>query len=238
MSQSRRSNSQPGGGRGHLLLSAVVLIVFAGCESGFGNRREGDPLVGIHSGPKAVAEAGGTSNPPAQPAAGPIPAMPSSYTTPGTAPVAGGETATSEDARNLRLTTDTVSPTSPSSTGAVRGTAPGIIVGNPEPALPNNTSNLARPPASGGVATPSPAPPPPGGAAANIRTYEEAQQFLKQHGVNWQRLSGDEGEWKFACGIPNPSNPRVNRTYQTSKAFPDYLSAIRDVIAGIEQESR
>jgi hypothetical protein len=94
------------------------------------------------------------------------------------------------------------------------------------------------PPTSGGLGTPTPAPPPPGGGAANIRTYEDAQLFLKQHAVNWQRLSGDEGEWKFACGIPNPSNPRINTTYQTSRSFPDYLSAIREVIAEIEQKAR
>jgi hypothetical protein len=91
---------------------------------------------------------------------------------------------------------------------------------------------------SGGLGTPAPAPPPPGGTAANIRSYEDAQLFLKQHAVNWQKLSVDEGEWKFACGIPNPSNPRVNTNYQTDKPFPDYLSAIRAVIVQIEQASR
>jgi hypothetical protein len=165
--------------------------------------------------------------------------MPPSYTTPGTVPVAGGETGTSENPRDLRMTTDTVSPVSAPSTGAVRGTAPGITVGNPEPAVAGTTSNLAAPPVSGNLGMPTaPPPPPPGGVAANIRTYEDAQQFLKQHRVNWQRLSDEEGEWKFACGIPNPENPRINRNFVTEKPFPDPLSAIRAVVADIEKASR
>jgi hypothetical protein len=213
----------------------VVLIALAGCESGFGSRQQqGDPMLGIHSQPTPVPASGSANNPSAQASSGTIPPLPSSYTTPGTAPVAGGETGTAENARDLRMTTETVAPASQPSTGAARGVAPGVTVGNPEPANPGSTSNLVTPPTSG-VSMPPTTPPPPAGSAGTIRTYEDAQRFLKQHGVNWQRLSGDDGEWKFACGIPNPSNPHVNKTYQTSKPFPDYLSAIRAVITEIEQ---
>jgi hypothetical protein len=236
--QSGRSNTRPSGGRGRLLLSAVVLIVLAGCESGFGSKREGDPLVGIHGSPAPVPVTGTTNNPTAKASAGPIPQLPASYNAPGTAPMAGGDTATSENARDLRMTTDTVTPASLPSAGAARGVAPGVTVGNPEPAQPGTTSNLATPPVVGGLGTAASAPPPPGGGAANIRTYEDAKRFLDQHGVNWQKLSGDEGEWKFACGIPNPSNPHINKNYETKKPFPDYLSAMRAVIAQIEETPR
>jgi hypothetical protein len=77
--------------------------------------------------------------------------------------------------------------------------------------------------------------PPVSGSAANLRTYEDAQQFLQQLHVSWQRLDMEDGQWKFECGVPNPSNPRLNRHYATSKAFPDPLSAIREVIAQIEK---
>lgn len=235
MGQSRRSQFQPIGGRRCLLLLAVVLIASAGCESGFGSRQQGDPLVGIHSSPTPLPSPGTASNPAPQASAGPIPPLPPSYTTPGTAPVAGGETAAPETGRDLRMTTDTVSPASLPATGAARGAAPGVMVGNPEPAPSSTTSNLTAPPTIAVPGTPTTAPLQPVVTAANIGTYEDAQRFLKQQGVNWQRLSGDEGEWKFACGIPNPSNPRVNKTFQTSRPFPDYLSAIREVISEIEK---
>jgi hypothetical protein len=46
----------------------------------------------------------------------------------------------------------------------------------------------------------------------------------------------DEGQWKFECGVPNPSNPAVNRHYATTKGSPDPVSAIREVIAQIEKD--
>ncbi|HTU92519.1 MAG TPA: hypothetical protein VMF69_20730 [Gemmataceae bacterium] len=167
--------------------------------------------------------------------------MPSSYTAAGTVPVASGETATPENPREIRMAGDTLPPASVPSAGAARGAAPAVSVGNPEPAASGTAANLVPTPISGGLGMPTPvpvpalAPSPAGESAANIRTYEDAQRFLKQHGVTWQRMSGDGDEWQFTCGIPNPSNPRVNKTYQTSKPFPDLLSAMRAVITQIEQ---
>jgi hypothetical protein len=228
------------------LYPCLLVFLIVGCESSFGTRLQGDPLLGIHASPKPPAGANPPSNAVAQPSSGPIPALPATYTAPSTAAIASGETATSENPRELRITGEAISPASPSPggggeerTGAVRGAAPAVNIGNPEPAAPVGvTANSATVPVSRGLGTPTPASPPIGGAAANIRTYEDAQQFLKQHGVTWQRMSQDEGEWKFACGIPNPSNPRVNKTYQTSRSFPDLLSAMQAVIAQIEQTPR
>jgi hypothetical protein len=210
----------------------ALVCLAAGCESNFGVRQQGDPLLGIHAAPRQLEPSTPPSNATAQATSGPIPPMPSSYTATGTAPVAGGETATPENPRNLRMAGDTLAPPppSPSLTGgngagaaAARGASPSVNVGNPEPVPPvGTTANLAT---SSGSSV----------SAANIRTYEDAQQFLKQHHVTWQRMSQDDGEWKFACGIPNPSNPHVNKTYQTNRPFPDLLSAMRAVIAQIEQ---
>jgi hypothetical protein len=212
----------------------LVCLVF-GCESGLGSQVQGDPFMGVRAAPKATQTVGVPNNPPIQPASGPIPAMPSSNSAPGTAPIAGGETATPESSREMRIPGDPVSPASLPSAGAARGAAPAVNIGNPEPAQTGTTANLPMTPASAGLGMPAPAPAPTGGTADNIRTYEDAQRILKQHGVSWQRMSGEGDDWNFSCGIPNPSNPHINRTYQTSRPFPDLLSAMRAVIAQIEQ---
>ncbi len=207
------------------ILPLALVCIAVGCESGFGSKQLSDPLLGVNPSPKPVASAS-TPNSTAtvQATSGPLPPMPSSYTAPGTAPVAGGETATPENPRPLRMAADTGSPAPVQTTGAARGAAPAVTVGNPEVAPAGNTANFTKP------QTPTPS-----GSAANIRTYEEAQQFLKQQRVSWQRLDMEDGQWKFECGIPNPSNPRMNRHFATSRAFPDPLSAMREVITQIEK---
>jgi hypothetical protein len=194
-------------------------------------------MLGIQTPPAPVPAPGApsTGNPTAQASSGPIPPLPSTYASTGTVPVAGGETATPDKPRDLRMTGDTSSTATLPAGGAARGAAPGIVVGNPEPTPSGAVSNLANPSASGGIGVPSALPAAPSGSAADIRTYEDAQRYLKQKGVNWQSLKGDEGRWSFSCGIPNPSNPHMNKTYRTRREFPDYLSAIREVIAEIEQ---
>lgn len=212
----------------------LFICLAIGCESGWSSRQQSDPLLGIQSTPKPIGAPSAPSNPTVQASSGPIPPMPASYTAAGTTAVAGGEMATPENPREIRMTGDTISPTSLPS-AAARGAAPAVNIGNPEPASVGANTALAPTPVSGGPGTPAPASPSSSGSAGDIRTYEDAQRFLKQHGVTWQRMSGDGDEWKFACGIPNPSNPHINKTYQTSKPFPDLLSAMRAVIAQIEQ---
>lgn len=238
MEPSRRSRPQPRSGRGHRLLWVAALLALAGCESGFGSRLKNDPMLGISTPPAPVPAPTAPSTSPALASSGPLPPLPATYTTPGTVAVAGGETATPENPHNLRITGDPVAPASVPGTGAVRGTAPGVTVGHPEPTQVGAVSKLAAPPNSGGLGATPPTSATLSASAANIQTYEDAQRYLKQHGVNWQRLSGDEGEWKYSCGIPNASNPHLSRTYQTKRAFPDPLSAIRAVIGEIEQTPR
>jgi len=216
------------------IFSLALVCLAVGCESGFGSKQLGDPLLGINAAPKPLASSSTPSNTTTvQATSGPVPPLPSTYTSPGPAPMAGGEMATLENPRPLRMAGDTVSPAPPYSPllggseggpGAARGAAPAVTVGNPEPAPASTTANMTKPPV-----------PLPTGSAANIRTYEEAQQFLKQQRVSWQRLDMEDGQWKFECGVPNLGNPRMNRHYATSRAFPDPLSAIREVITQIEK---
>lgn len=222
--QSRRRSIRPIGGRG-LLLPFVALLGLAGCDT-FGSRLPNDPFMGVHTPPSPTPVPAPGNVPGSEVAATPpqVPPLPSSYTALGTAPVAGGETATPEGGRDLRI---------PNS--AVRGAAPNITVGNPEPATSGATTHLV--PMSGATPVPVPAPAQVAGSSAAIRNFEDAEQFLKQHNVNWQRLElEDDGGWKFQCSAPNPSNPRMNRTYTTNKPFPDPLSAMRAIVSQIEQQ--
>ncbi len=113
-------------------------------------------------------------------------------------------------------------------------------MGNPEPAATDSTSRSAPVPVANGalqqlgVSTPVPTFV---GTAANIKTFDEAQQFLKQRGVSWQRLDMEEdGRWKFECSLRKSAN--VNSHYVPDTSFPDPLSAIRAVIAKIEKDAR
>jgi hypothetical protein len=220
------------------LSGCVLLCVAMGCES-FGSRLRNDPFYGVQNAAAPVP----APNPPgdapqAQASANRVPPLPASISAPGTVPMASGESATPEKGSGLRMANDPVSPVSMSSTGAARGLAP-VTVGKPEPAPIGTTANLTTPAAeSGGLGAPTPAPPAAGSTASSIRTFDDAQRWLKQKGVNWQYLSGEENQWKFQCGIPNPSTPNVNKTYQTDKPFPDPLSAMLAIIAEIDKAPR
>ncbi len=208
------------------LSPCLLVCVAVGCESGFGSKQLGDPMLGISSSPKppVTAPSAPSNTAVTQATSGPLPPLPSTYSAPGTAPMASGETATPENPRALRMTADAAAPVTGQAAGAARGAAPAVTVGNPEVAPAAATANFTKTPT-----------PPISGPVANLRTYEEAQQFLQQRHVSWQRLDMEDGQWKFECGVPNPSNPRMNRHYATSRAFPDPLSAMREVIAQIEK---
>lgn len=219
----------------------VALIGLIGCETGFGSRHPLDPMLGIHAPPTPAAGPAAPANPPPtqSAAAGGTPPLPASYEAPGPAAVAAGETATPENGRHLRIADTPNPPTNWPKNGAARGAAPSsVTVGNPVPAGNRPPAPpRAVPPSAAvqpiGVSTPAQPSP---AAAAPVRSFEDAQRFLQQHGVNWQRLeTEDNGRWKFTCSIPNPHNPRMNRTYETSRPFPDALSAIRAVIQKIEE---
>jgi hypothetical protein len=69
-----------------------------------------------------------------------------------------------------------------------------------------------------------------------ITTLEQAQTELAARGVLWQRwdASGDTGEWKFTCSVPNPKNPNLHRTHEARAR--DQLTAVRVVLEQIDRE--
>jgi hypothetical protein len=122
-----------------------------------------------------------------------------------------------------------------SSGGAARGVAPGTVqVDGPIPMSESTSKTMSAPIACAGMRPTdgAVAPPSPGG----IATFEQAQQCLKQRGVEWQLLEVDQGQWKFQCSVPIPGQKGMNRRYETKATDP--LNAIRAVIEKIDQEQR
>ena len=212
--------------------SALVLLILAGCE---GNHLlQSDPFFGPQAAPKPVAPAGGGAA--AQTAGGAIPPLPGSISVPNQAALAGGTTQAPDDPRRMRIDAPPVVPVS-SPAGAARGVAPGNVqVESPIP-IPDSTSNRAPVPiAQGGLqqtgaAGSSVAPPAP---AAGTMTFEQAQQILNQHGVEWQRWEKDRGQWKFQCSRPIPGRTNINTTYESKASDP--LSAVLAAIKKIEED--
>jgi hypothetical protein len=249
---SRRRRASPGVWRTSLLLGAVALSALAGCESDYG-AKQGDPFVGIHGQPIPAAPtpaASGGSTGGTQTAGGGVPPIPGTHSLNSQAALAGGTLPAPENPRSdLRMDVTPIVPTG--STGsAARGAAPSNVqVGGPEP-VPETTSRLTpianaggggAPQPGGAVTTgaPMPAAPVPLARSASSMTFEEAQQYLKQRGVIWQRLEtwGDQGQWKFRCSVPLPGTTGLNRTYETeSPGAADPLTAMRTVIDKIEKD--
>jgi hypothetical protein len=129
--------------------------------------------------------------------------------------------------------------------GTARGVAPGGgVLEAPQP-VSESTSNLPPvAPAEANLQRTAASVPAIAASSASSTaalTFEQAQQILKQYGVTWQRLEtwGDQGQWKFRCSIPNPSNPSVNRWFETTKPLPnDPLTAVRAVIDQLQKEQR
>jgi hypothetical protein len=109
---------------------------------------------------------------------------------------------------------------------STQGTGNGAVLRQPEVGV--------QPVAQQTPAPNSPATPPPRGSG--IANYEQAQGQLAARGVIWQRLetSGDNGEWRFSCSLPNPNNPRLRRTYEGRAR--DFLSAIQAVLDQIDRD--
>jgi hypothetical protein len=99
----------------------------------------------------------------------------------------------------------------------------------------------------------TPAPPAPGvtlaggpqpalaGGPVTLETanFEQLQAMLAARNVTWQRLevSGEGGEWKFSCAIPNRQNPSMRRNYEARAVGPYGLPAIRAAILEIDRAS-
>ena len=105
-------------------------------------------------------------------------------------------------------------------------TDPGVKVLAPRP-----VASTAQP-ITAAAATTVPASAP---GAVGESTYEQLQQQLQARGVVWQQLktSVEKGEWFFACAIPDPNSPGVQRHYEARAVGPFGLAAIRAVLSDI-----
>jgi hypothetical protein len=246
MNKSSSPNTRPAARRSVLLLPAVVATVLAGCTGDYGFK--GDPFLGGQAVSRAPLQytPGNSGGQTTQTAAGEVPPLPATHSLTSPAALASGTTPTPENPRDLRISGGTsVVPASMAGSGTARGAAPGGgVLEAPQP-VPETTSNL--PPAASPdanfqrTAASSPAIAASSASATAVMTFEQAQQILKQYGVTWQRLEtwGDQGQWKFRCSIPNPSNPSVNRWFETTKPLPyDPLTAVRAVIDQLHKEQR
>jgi hypothetical protein len=214
-------------------LPVVALLPLAGCESGFGARQSGDPLVGIHAPPMPAQSTGGSAAS-TQTATNTPPSLPASISVPNQAALASGTKQTPDNPRDLRIATPPVVPVS-SPGGAASGN---VRVDEPVPIPETTSKTMSAPTASTGMPpTGGAAVPPPPGASM---TFEEARQYLERRGAVWQRLeTRGEGQWAFQCSLPIPGQKNLNRTYETQAPLPrDPLSAIRAVIDKIEKDQR
>jgi hypothetical protein len=250
---SRRRKLRPGVRRATLLLSAAVWLVLSGCDNNYA-LRQGDPFVGIrpaNPGSPTPAATGSSGVAATQTASTGTTALPGTHTMTSPAALAGGNLPAPENPRgDLRMDVAPVVPASLPGGAAARGAAPsGVQVGGPEP-VPETTSRIAPLAAAGGggvqpVGAVTPGMPTPA-ASVSLSTpvsnmsFEEAQKYLKQRGVIWQRLEtwGDQGQWKFQCSLPIPGSPHINRTYVTDPLPNDPLTAVRIVLDKIEKDQR
>jgi len=92
------------------------------------------------------------------------------------------------------------------------------------PAAPTNPTSSSSPLTDSG-----PAP------FVKVKTFEEAEQVLLAHGMNWQDLQMIDGkQWKYACTVPNKSNPNVMRNYEATDVYG--LLAMQKVIDQIVRD--
>jgi hypothetical protein len=223
-----------------------MLTVLAGCTGDYGFK--GDPFLGGQAAAPAPLQytPGNSTGQATQTASGAVPPLPATHSLTSPAALAGGTTPTPENPRDLRITGGTpIVPASMPGGGTARGVAPGGgVLEAPQP-VSESTSNLPTVASAEAnlqrTAASVPAIAASSASSTAALTFEQAQQILKQYGVTWQRLEtwGDQGQWKFRCSIPNPTNPSVNRWFETTKPLPyDPLTAVRAVIDQLQKEQR
>lgn len=124
-----------------------------------------------------------------------------------------------------------------------RGNTPYGVNGPTGPSSPSTSSGarLQDPPGATGPGrdnrlTPTSFPPPANSTmTVQVNSFEQAQGLLARYGVRWQRLeTTDDNEWKFACSIPNASNPNKARTYEATDRYG--LVAMRKVLDQIARD--
>jgi hypothetical protein len=124
-----------------------------------------------------------------------------------------------DGSRDLRIGNP---PTGPANDGWGRrgpptpGNGSGAILRDPEP--------ITEPAAS-----------PPARASSPATTFEQVKAQLTARGVVWQRLemTGENGEWRFTCSVPNHQNAKLRRTYIATAR--DELSAMQAALDQIDR---
>jgi hypothetical protein len=73
------------------------------------------------------------------------------------------------------------------------------------------------------------------GSSATVTTFEQAEKELKARGALLQRLQvvAQSGEWTCRCSMPNPQNPRIQRTYEATRSDP--VAAMRAVLEELDK---
>jgi hypothetical protein len=205
-------------------IAFCLVLAMSGCNS-MNRATNGDPLFGSPPPPKKALAEGPAPN------SATVTVLP-----PPTAPLNGASTASLASGqrqfdpdKDLRIANP-----NPNATAGIQGWAgptgnapkpdTGATLQSPQPVTPatqRETVPVSNP-GNAGVARPS--------------TFEEAKQKLEARGVLWQRLEhvNENGDWKFACSVPNRQDPRRHRTY--SAEAPDYLSAIQAVLDQIDKD--
>ncbi|MBV9124862.1 MAG: hypothetical protein JO112_16025 [Planctomycetes bacterium] len=194
----------------------LCLLLLTGCINSKQDHvaSANDPLLG---GAPPVA-----SSPPQPTLGGPLPSLPAPSSLTSNAALAGSSSTPTGDNRGQDLRIADASPRADGSAGQVA--SGGLMLRQPQPMLE---------PAIHQVTAPAVAPP---SAGSTVTTYEQAQATLMARGVIWQRLetTGNPGEWKFSCSVPNRQNPSLSRTYEARAR--DYLSAIRAVLDQMDHD--
>jgi hypothetical protein len=202
-------------------LAACGLAIFLGCAND-SRRPSADPLIGGETPLPARTETAVTaprSNVP------PLPA-PSSATS--NAALAGGAFQPLDPTRDLRIGSNDGN----AAAGAWRG---------PAGAASNPTQPVNDPPRSPQLTSqPRPASSPASGVvqAGGLpgASTDALMALLQARGATFQRLetAGDDGEWKYSCSVPHPSNPNIRRTYEARGRDP--RSAMVAVLKQMDQE--
>jgi hypothetical protein len=155
--------------------------------------------------------------------------VPSSATS--NAALAGGAFQPLDPTRELRIGNDDGNASPASRRGPAAGTKSPLDTpqtaqdrGTPgQPTSPPTPRSENRP-------TPQPLAGAPGTSADALLT------LLQARGVTWHRLetSGDSGEWKYSCTVPNANNPNIRRMYEARGRDP--RTAMAAVLTQMDQE--
>jgi hypothetical protein len=218
MGRGHTSPSPAPAGLRRLLPAAALLL--AGCVGGPGVENN-DPLVGgppLQRGKAAAPGATAARTPaPVDPHGLPPPYGPTSPAALAASPVPAGGLRigpSADDGKPAGTLT-----AGPSDGGPPR--SPGATLQQPEPII----DPTVRPTAGVGP------PPPPGDS------YRQLQDELARRGVVFQELQmGDDGQWRFRCGVPRRQDPLTTRVYEYRAPGDQGLACVRAVLAQIDRD--